>query len=573
MKPVLAGVSRAACLLLLAVAVADALGWAAVEPPAKSANRPAGRSATSKPLKRTQRPKSIERVTKYYLDLYGKYLDTGDPLARTVVVISLARLDDPRSTRKLMQVMLKDKSFIVRVYAWEAIHARLGRLNPEQRADWANVAFDLGKRNYLWGDLRVGLVGAMAVQGPTPRNKELFKALFLHTNSLAPGDMRTLDAMGKLLAQWKSPDLVRGLIEGMRYLETAWRAEYVLGHMKSGVQHSGKEMRKLGSTATWFRTYVRWSEWYRKAGLKQIPVEESTYTGQSALLPAGEKITDSADPKWRKDLELEKFKLKQLDVGFVIDATGSMGPSLKWIRGDVVRMMRAFELVSREPRIGVTLYRDYGDQFLVWPIPLSSRAEMLAAALKGASARGGGDIPEGVYCGLLAIARTYRWSGPRARKVVVLMGDAPPHKRELQKIDDLVGLGAKKGFMFYAVKVRSRYHFKRPNYDPKLTTFDRIAKLGGGKSFWVDFHAMQERRYRRGVAVPRSPKAPERVIFREMLKAAMAKGYEDRVDAFVNVLEQYIERAAPEKRRTIPPYRPPSGPHRPSPPPPDPQAQ
>ena len=178
MRSIVAGCPRAG-VLLLTIAAAGAVAMAA-EP-----------GATSRPMKSAQRPDPIERITKFYLDLYGKHLTTSDPLARTIVVISLARLDDPRSTRMLMQVMLKDKSHIVRVYAWEAIHARLGRLNAEELVEWADVAFDLGKRNYLWGDLRVGLVGAMAVQGPTPRNKELFKSLFLHTNSLEPGDMRT----------------------------------------------------------------------------------------------------------------------------------------------------------------------------------------------------------------------------------------------------------------------------------------------------------------------------------------------------------------------------------------------
>lgn len=540
--------------------VADAFGGAVATQPA----------ATSRRLRPSQSPEAIERATTFYLDLYGKYLKTVDPLARTMVVISLAKLDDPRSTETLLHVMAKDASPIVRVYAWEAIHARQDRLTPAQRQRWVEVGFELARKNYLWGDLRVGLVGAMAVGGPTPPNKELFKALFIHTNSLAPGDMRTLDAMGELLAQWKSPDLVAGLIDAMRFLDSAWRAEHVLRHLTSDVPHSGREMWNLGSTATWYRTYHRWSQWFRQAGLKEIAPERSAYRGRSALLPCGEKITDSADPKWRKELELEKFRLRQLDVGFVIDSTGSMGPSLRWIQGDVVRMMRAFELISREPRIGVTLYRDYRDKYLVHPIPLSGRADALAAALRGADARGGGDIPEAVYCGLLAIAKLYRWSGPSARKVVVLMGDAPPHKEELKRIEQLVAFGAKRGFVFYAVKVRSRYGFKRPNYDPELTTFDRIAEIGGGRSFWVDFHSIHARRYRRGVAVPRSPDAPERVILREVLKAAIATGYEDRVNAFVNVLEQYIDRPRPEKRNPIPPYRPP-GPHRPGPPPRDPQ--
>ncbi|KKL83742.1 hypothetical protein LCGC14_1971710, partial [marine sediment metagenome] len=267
-----------------------------------------------------------------------------------------------------------------------------------------------------------------------------------------------------------------------------------------------------------------------------------------------------ADPKWRKDLELGKFKLNQLDVGFAIDSTGSMGPCVQWIRDNVVRMMRGFELISREPRIGVTLYRDYGDRYLVQPIPLSDKAEVLEAVLRRATARGGGDIPEAVYAGLLSLAKTYRWSSaPTAKKIIVLMGDAPPHKKELAKIDRLIATGVNKGFIFYAVKIKSRYGGKRPNYDKPLTSFDQIARKGGGKSFWIDFYDKRWQTYRRGVAVPRDPESPGRVIFREVLKAAMAKGYEDRVNAFVNVLEQYIERPRPEERKPIPPWRP----HRP----------
>ena len=79
----------------------------------------------------------------------------------------------------------------------------------------------------------------------------------------------------------------------------------------------------------------------------------------------------------------------------------------------------------------------------------------------------------------------------------------------------------------------------------------------------MDFWTLQQRHQRHwGYASPRGPDAPERIILREVLKAAMAKGYEDRVNHFVNVLEQFIERTRPEVRRPIPPYRKPK-PHPP----------
>ena len=523
-------------------------------------------------LPRSQTPEAIERTAAYYLDLYGEYLKTSDPLARTMVVISLAQLDDPRATEMLVKVMLTDKVPVVRVYAWEAVHSRLDRVSGQQRAEWVRTGYELARQGYLRGDLRVGLVGAMAILGPTDSNRRLFRALFVNTNSLDAADMHTLDAMGQLLAQWKSPDLVADLINAMGHHEAAWRAEYVLRPLTAEVPSAQAEMFKIGSLAAWARAQYRWREWFKKADLRQIPVAESRYAGRGRLLPAGEKILDSTDPKWRKDLELGKFALKRLDVGFVIDSTGSMGPCIHWIQSDVVRIMRGFELISREPRIGVTLYRDRGDAWLVQSYPLNHQADALAKQLRGATARGGGDIPEAVLAGMVAVSRN-NWSGPSAKKVIVLMGDAPPHERDQEDIDKLVQYGAGKGFVFYAVKIASRYHNdKRPNYDPKLASFDQIAAAGGGRSFWIDFYAEQERNRRRGYAMPKSDDAPERVIFREVLKAAMAKGYEDRVDAFVNVLEQYIEWPRPEERLVIPPWRPPV-PGRPMPPPPDPQAQ
>ncbi len=130
----------------------------------------------------------------------------------------------------------------------------------------------------------------------------------------------------------------------------------------------------------------------------------------------------------------------------------------------------------------------------------------------------------------------------------MLLGDAPPHKKYLKSIETLIKKDTRRGFLFYAVKIRSRYRSKRPNYDPQLKGFDRIAELGGGKSFWVDFATLAREHSSWGVARPRGDASPGRMILREILKAAMAKGYEDRVNTFVDVLEQYVEGPRPPRR-------------------------
>jgi len=533
------------------------------------------------PKKRSQSDASIEKTVEYYLKMYGKHLQSRDWIARAMAVISLAQIDDPRTIEKLIEVMKTDKAPIVRVYAWEALHARRDRLTPDHHAEWVDGGMALAKKNVLRGDLRTGLVGVMHVGGPTDENKSLFRRLFANTNSLDPGDIRTLWAMGDLIAKWKSPDLVKALIRAMSNLDCAYRAELILRRITTAVPHSSRLASK-GSKVMWAQTQQNWAAWFRQAGLEEIePGKGGGYKGVSALMPRGEKILDTSDPKWRKDMELGRFRLDQLDVGFAVDSTGSMGKTVRWIQRDVIKMMQAFELISREPRISVVLYRDYGDQYVVRPISLTGDARRLAQALRGADAAGGGDFPEAVYEALMTLLKRQNWSvRPSARKVIVLLGDAPPHERHLKKIEQAVASAVRDGFVFYAIKVRTRYQSVHgtPKYDPALATYDRIAQWGKGKSFWVSFLPESHRASRTlGTASPPRDDLPEQVILREVLKAALADDYADRVDPFINVLMQYVETPVKEKREPFGPVQPhkPQVPHSVPKPvkPPDPQAR
>ena len=50
---------------------------------------------------------------------------------------------------------------------------------------------------------------------------------------------------------------------------------------------------------------------------------------------------------------------------------------LAWLHSDVKRLMNCIGLVCLEPRIGITFYRDHGDEFLVRTTPLTSRVDVL----------------------------------------------------------------------------------------------------------------------------------------------------------------------------------------------------
>jgi hypothetical protein len=218
----------------------------------------------------------------------------------------------------------------------------------------------------------------------------------------------------------------------------------------------------------------------------------------------------------------------------------------------VIKMMRAFELLSYEPRIGVTFYRDHGDQFLTKTFPLTDNAKALALAMKDMTAKGGGDIPEAVYEGLAALLnQSWSGGGKKTRRVIMIIGDAPPHEETLKNIDKLVTEYAKKGFVFYAAKVRTTYSATTmlPDYDQGLTTFDDIAKKGGGQSVWIDFSQQaQGVRTAYDTASPREGLSPEHQIFRQVLTAAMEQDYQDRLDPFLTVLMHYVDEPVKETR-------------------------
>ncbi len=525
-----------------------------------SGSKPDGQSAAATPppsneVPYSQRPEQIETFTKYYLEMYEKHLNEQDWMARVMGIISLAKIDDTRSTRRLMQVLRSDKNTIARIYAWEAIHGRHTKLDEESRDIWVRIGFDLFEKDLLRGDLRLGIVGLIEAGGPTPQNKARLMKIFNDTNSINPSDIRTLWAVGDVIKRWQSGDMVRRLIEAMGTLDLAYRAELVLRRFETNIPHHTKYRRESSATM-WQNTQRSWAEWYQEQDFKEVAVADvPPYEKLSEVMPHGEPITDTADPKWRKDLELQRFRLDQLDVCFVLDTTATMGRPLEWIKQDVVKMMRTFELISREPRIGVTLYRDHGDAYVTKTLPLSHRADVLAKLLRPEGPKGGGDIPEALLDGLVAAIRGQRWSrGSNAKKIVVAITDAPAHEKTVEAIEKFVKEQTEKGFQFHGVKVRtSKYvedRLKLPNWDRQLTSIDKLAAAGNGQSLWVAFWTQSQNNPRWcGTASPAEGNTAERAIFRQVMRAALENNYHDRIDPFIGVLLEYVEEPVVEKRK------------------------
>jgi hypothetical protein len=98
----------------------------------------------------------------------------------------------------------------------------------------------------------------------------------------------------------------------------------------------------------------------------------------------------------------------------------------------VVPILREHTARFASSRIGLLLYRDYNDDYLVKPTPWVSDMAEVQRRIDAVQVGGGRDIPEAVYEALYASIHSYEWSAPA--RLVILIGDAPPHPLPRGKI-------------------------------------------------------------------------------------------------------------------------------------------
>lgn len=119
-----------------------------------------------------------------------------------------------------------------------------------------------------------------------------------------------------------------------------------------------------------------------------------------------------------------------VEVAFVLDTTGSMGGLIEGAKRKIWSIATA--IVDTNPdadiRMGLVAYRDVGDEYVTRKFDLTSDIQDLYANLLELKARGGGDWPESVNEALDTAVNKMKWTeGGDVRRIVFLVGDAPPH--------------------------------------------------------------------------------------------------------------------------------------------------
>ena len=143
-------------------------------------------------------------------------------------------------------------------------------------------------------------------------------------------------------------------------------------------------------------------------------------------------------------LSAEAVDPKVVDVMFAIDATGSMGDELRYVKAElgsvIERVAEEFEGEDVKIRVGANVYRDEGDDYLVRPHPMTEKVDDVVKFLYRQEAGGGGDTPEAVEAALEDAIEKHDWSAKARARLLFLILDAPPHYDEerTEKIRALV---------------------------------------------------------------------------------------------------------------------------------------
>lgn len=120
---------------------------------------------------------------------------------------------------------------------------------------------------------------------------------------------------------------------------------------------------------------------------------------------------------------------ESLDVAFLLDTTASMESYINQVQVNLVKFLQQLQ-EKKDTRVAILEYRDSdSDDFLNRiNIAFTKDFKEVEKAIQSLTVSGGGDVPEAVLDALLAAKNELSWN-PKAKRLVLLVGDAPPHPK------------------------------------------------------------------------------------------------------------------------------------------------
>ncbi len=127
------------------------------------------------------------------------------------------------------------------------------------------------------------------------------------------------------------------------------------------------------------------------------------------------------------------------DILFIVDATGSMGDELEFLKADLTDILgKASQLqIPVSIRTGALFYRDEGDEYITRESSFSKDFSKTVNFIKKQNAGGGGDYPEAVHTALQTSLQAFDWNTSARARIAFMLLDAPPHE-DVQGVMDSI---------------------------------------------------------------------------------------------------------------------------------------
>ena len=124
---------------------------------------------------------------------------------------------------------------------------------------------------------------------------------------------------------------------------------------------------------------------------------------------------------------LQKWNGQSVDLVLVLDTTRSMRNDIRQIQKELPALIANYRDTFPAMRVGLTLYRDYKDEYLVETERFDPQGEQFNRQLAAVEVAGGRDEPEAVFEALYEALTSYLWEAEV--RAIILVADGPPHPR------------------------------------------------------------------------------------------------------------------------------------------------
>lgn len=120
-----------------------------------------------------------------------------------------------------------------------------------------------------------------------------------------------------------------------------------------------------------------------------------------------------------------------IEIVIVFDSTGSMGSEINAVKNRIGQIVESVVEKIPRARFSLVTYRDLKEAYVVRGIELETDVQKIQSFVNNVTADGGGDRPEAVQHGMrwALYQNDYR---NQAQKVMLIFGDAPPHRPDLE---------------------------------------------------------------------------------------------------------------------------------------------